>query len=110
MHHIVEDENITAIDVYPPAAEAFPLQIPAIRTPEGIGVGSTEEQIRRAYGTSAKKERAPYYDEDNKDTVYRFHVENPAKNLGMTFDVRYGRVLKFSAGTLQAINRMEGCI
>lgn len=47
MQYIVEDANIAAIDVYPPAAEAFPLPIPAIKTPEGIGVGSTEEAIRR---------------------------------------------------------------
>lgn len=109
IQYLVEDENIAAIDVYPPAAETFPLPIPAIKTLEGIGVDSTEEQIRRAYGKSAKKERASYFDEDNKDTVYRIHVENPAKKLGMIFDVQYGRVLNFSVGTLEAINRMEGC-
>jgi hypothetical protein len=90
MQYIVEDENIAAIDVYPSAAEAFPLPIPAIGTPEGIGVGSTEERIRRAYGKSARKERAPYFDEDNKDTEYWIHVDNPAKKLGMIFDVRFG--------------------
>jgi hypothetical protein len=110
MQYIVEDENIAAIDVYPSAAEAFPLPIPAIGTPEGIGVGSTEERIRRAYGKSARKERAPYFDEDNKDTEYWIHVDNPAKKLGMIFDVRFGRVLNFSVGMLEAINRMEGCI
>lgn len=111
IQYMVEYENITAIDVYPPAAEAFPLPIPAITTPEGIGVGSTEEQIRRAYGNSAKKELAPYElaDKIDKDTEYWIHVENPDKKLGMIFDVRYGRVLSLSVGMLEAINRMEGC-
>jgi len=110
IQYMVEDENIAAIDVYPPAAEAFPLPIPAIKTPEGIGVSSTEEEIRRAYGKSAKKERAPYFDETDKDTVYWIHVDNPDKKLGMIFDVQYGRVLNFSVGMLEAINRIEGCI
>lgn len=109
IQYMVEDENIAAIDVYPPAAETFPLPIPAIKTPKGIGVGSTEEQIRKAYGKSVKKERAPYFDEDNKETAYWFHADNPDKKLGMFFDARYGRVLSFSVGTLEAINQMERC-
>jgi hypothetical protein len=79
------------------------------RTPEGIGVGSMEEQIRSAYGKSAKKEHAPYFDKIDKDTEYWIHVDNPAKKLGMIFDVQYGRVLSFAVGMLEAINRMEGC-
>jgi hypothetical protein len=109
IQYMVEYENIVAIDVYPPAAEAFPLKIPASRTPEGIGGGSTDERIRRAYGKSAKKERAPFFDETNKDTEYWIHVDNPDNKLGMIFDVRYGRVLSFCEGTLEAINRIEGC-
>jgi hypothetical protein len=105
----VENENIAAIDVYPRAAETFPLPIPAIMTEKGIGVGSTEEEIKRAYGKSAKKDRAPYFDETDKDPEYWIHVDNPDKKLGMIFDVRYGRVLSFSVGTLEAINRIEGC-
>lgn len=84
IQYIIEYENITAIDVYPPAAEAFPLPIPAIKTPEGIGAGST--QIRKAYGKSAKKELAPYFDKIDKDTEYWIHVDNPDKKLGMIFD------------------------
>jgi hypothetical protein len=91
IQYIVEYENITAVDVYPPVPETFPLSILAIRTPEGIGVGSTEKEIRRAYGKSAKKELAPYYDKIDKDTEYWIHGDNPAKKLGMIFDVRYGR-------------------
>lgn len=111
IQYMVEDKNIAAIDVYPHAAETFPLPIPAIRTPEGIGVGSTEEQLRRAYGKSAKKELGPYElaDKIDKDTEFWFHVENPDKKLGMIFEVQYGWVLGSKVGTLEAINRMEGC-
>jgi hypothetical protein len=109
IQYIVEDRNIAAIDVYPRVAETFPIPIPSIETPEGIGVGSTEEKIRRAYGKSAKKERAPYFDETDKDPEYWIHVDNPDKKLGMIFVVRYGRVLNFSIGMREAINRIEGC-
>jgi len=107
---IAGDQNVVAIDVYPRAAETFPLPNPAIKTPEGVGGGSTEEKIRRAYGKSAKKERAPYFDETDKDAEYWIHVDNPDKKLGMIFVVRYGRVLNFSVGMGEAINRIEGCI
>jgi hypothetical protein len=106
---MVEDENTAAIDVYSPAAETFPLPIPAIKTPEGIGVGSTEEEIGIAYGKSAKKKRAPNFDKIDKDTEYWNHVDDPDEKLGMIFIVRYGRVLSFSVGMLEAINRIEGC-
>ncbi len=106
---MIEYETIVAIDVYPPGGGTFPLPRPAIKTPKGIGVGSTEEAINRAYGKSVKKELAPYCDEDSKDAKYSIHVDNPDKNLGMIFAVQYGRVLSFSVGTHEAINRMEGC-
>ncbi|MGH6858469.1 MAG: hypothetical protein ACRECP_12750 [Methylocella sp.] len=49
VRYTVEGRNITEIDVYPPVPETFPLSILAIRTPQGIGVGSTEEEINKAY-------------------------------------------------------------
>jgi len=109
IQYTVEDQAITAINVFPPAPEIPPPSIFSIKTPKGIGVGSTEEAINRAYGKSAKKELAPYFDEDSKDAEYSIHVDDPEKKLGMIFTVQYGRVLRFSVGTLQAINRIEGC-
>jgi hypothetical protein len=70
IQYMVENENIMAIDVYPRAAKTFPLPVPAIKTAKGIGVGSTEEEIKRAYGKSAKKERAPNFGETDKDPEY----------------------------------------
>lgn len=58
--YIVESGRITRIDIW----QAKQGDDPGIVSPEGIGIGSTEDQIKNAYGAKLKIEAHPYEGED----------------------------------------------
>jgi hypothetical protein len=109
IYYMVEDGKITRIDIQPKNDSVSPVPKLPVATPEGIGVGSSEADIRKAYGEVVKKERGPYDDEDTADTQYWLHVDTPDKKLGMVFITQQEHVLYFWIGTHEAINRIEGC-
>jgi hypothetical protein len=111
IQYMIKFGKITRIDVFPGAAEISPKPVPAIKTPEGIGVGSSEDDIRKAYGETVKKEVAPYGDEDHIDatTSYSLHVDTPDKKRGIIFETTHNRVESFSVGLHDSINMIESC-
>jgi hypothetical protein len=111
IQYMIEYGKVTRIDVYPTAADVMPLPVPGIKTPEGIGVGSNEEDIRKAYGEAVRKQLAPYETGDQIDayTSYSLHVDAPDKKRGMIFETLHDRVTSFSVGLHDSINMIEGC-
>ena len=76
-----------------------------IRTPEGIGIGSTEHEVRAAYPSSADSP-APYDDAPAHDLTFWRHPNAD----GMRFEIdAHGRVVRMHGGS-NAITYIEGCL
>lgn len=75
-----------------------------VRTPDGIGLGSSGESVRRAY-PNAERAHAPYVGEPD----YDLYVWASPERAGLRFEVRGERVDTIHAGT-GAIRNMEGCL
>jgi len=79
---------------------------PLVSTAENIHIGSSEDEVRKAYG--ADLEVAPsHYDSDEggKFLTYRPHK----KHVVIRFETLDGKVQRFYAGTDEAVQLVEGC-
>jgi len=76
-----------------------------VRTEAGIGIGSSEADIRRAYGRRAKVGPHPYG--DRNDHYYR--LDDNGRNYGIIFETWDGKVSEFRVGGHHAIEYIEGC-
>jgi hypothetical protein len=103
--YLVERGKITRIDV--DATGPVPKGVvPAATTAAGIGINSTEKQIRHAYGG---KVRAT----ENTDAgvgVTWMTVRSPDKRRGINFQIVDGRVTSFWTAMYPAILYYEGCL
>lgn len=76
-----------------------------VRTPEGIGIGSTEREVRAAYPSSADSP-APYDDPPAHDLTFWRHPNAD----GIRFEIdAHGRVVRMHGGG-SAITYIEGCL
>ena len=76
-----------------------------VRTPEGIGIGSTEQEVRRAYPSSVNSPAA-YDDPPAHDLTFWRHPNGD----GIRFEIdARGRVVRMHAGS-NAITYIEGCL
>lgn len=86
--------RVVRIDVYKPG----------IRTATGIGVGDTEDEVKRKYPEHLKVEPHPYNPETGHYLIY-----NANGDLGMIFETDENKVTSFRTGTISAIALIEGC-
>ena len=75
------------------------------RTAEGIGIGSTEAQLRQAYGARATSQPNSY-----TETARDWAVEGIGKDRGraMVFVADKGKVVSYRAGD-DTVHYIEGC-
>jgi hypothetical protein len=76
------------------------------RTAEGIGIGSTEAAVKKAFGTRIKS-RPNQYTEGAEDLWVDATVKGNARS--MLFEVEGGKVVRFRAGEADAVSWVEGC-
>lgn len=88
---MVEDGRVTRISV----------EDRRLLTAEGIHVGSTEAELRSAYGARLQKKENPYAGAD--------YVTWTGSERGMLFNVYEGRVTEIRAGS-RSIQYVEGCL
>lgn len=75
----------------------------AFRTPSGVGVGTSLQALRAAYGRQLTRKPNPY----NED--FDYFVRSPSGN-SLKFGMERGRVSVMTAGNRQAVEYVEGCL
>jgi hypothetical protein len=101
--YMLEDGRITRVDVYPPKSKS---QLgPRVVTAAGLGLGSTESAVRRAYGSALKIEAHPYDERGHYLKIY-----DAGKQSGIIFETDGERVTSFRAGKYPALGYIEGCL
>jgi hypothetical protein len=118
--YVIHDGKIVRIDFEPRDGEQVNL-----KTAAGIGVGSTEAEIRRAY-KDVTVSRAPYFSEESEVEAakeraergitapepppqYWMRVDSPGNERGIIFVTQDSKVISFSTGFKAAIEEMEIC-
>jgi hypothetical protein len=100
--YMVEDGRITRIDIFHPDKTTHPEL--SVVTTAGIGLGSSEESVRRAYRKSVKVKPSFY-----ADNGLEFRVKDFRKQRGLLFAVDEGKVVHIRAGRIPSIDYVEGC-
>jgi len=75
----------------------------SIKTANGIGLGSTIPQIKRAYGKQGAWHPNTYTDEPV------FEIKSTDGRSAILFDTERGRVIRIHAGRLPSAEYIEGC-
>ena len=99
--YMIEQGRITRIDIW----RAKEGDRPDIASAEGIGIGSTEDQIKKAYGAKLKIELHPYEGEGGR----YMSVMATDKKSGMLFETSHGKVVSFRIGVGSSLGYSEGC-
>jgi hypothetical protein len=73
-------------------------------TAEGAGVGTTEAQLRKIYGSRAVFSPHPYFDDG-----HYVKLSFPARNRKIIFEIEHGRVTSFRVGLPGPVDYIEGC-
>lgn len=76
---------------------------PAYKTEKGIGIGSTEAEVKAAYGKKVEVEPRKY-----EPTGHDMFVID-LKGRGFNFETDGNKVVSYSLGRLPAIRYVEGC-
>ena len=92
---MIEDGIVTTVDVMKPG----------IRTEQGVGVGDPVSKVRQAYGKRVRNTPDPYDAGHQNLTVL-------SKNgkYAIRFYTAESKVSAITAGRIQSVNYMEGCL
>jgi hypothetical protein len=104
VHYMVERGRITRIDIEYVASLRRHTRSP-ITTATGIGIGSTETDIRRAYGRHLKIVQDPYMEDQGNNLT----IEDRGRHRGILFETDHGTVTSFRAGIHPSLEYSEGC-
>jgi hypothetical protein len=97
----------TTVMVFGDTVVRFDVDTAGIRTAAGVGVGSTEAEVRSAYqGAKLQQEPHPYSGPEWHYLV----VDTPSDTLHrIIFETDGRRVQRFRVGLRRAVNQIEGC-
>jgi hypothetical protein len=113
--YVVENGKITVIQIYVSAG-----QTPDVADTHGLGIGATEEDIRRAF-TDVKKTRG-FYDRDEMGTdqdtksdpgyipEFWIEAESPDHKRSILFVTRANKVTSMNTGLKPMVLEPEHCI
>jgi hypothetical protein len=99
--YMLEEKRVTRIGVDYYGDSAYPL---TVRTPAGVGLGSTEDEVKKAYGDRLRVEG---YDGD--PTWHHLYVDEPDHTRGIAFDTDGQKVKSVRAGEYPSLRYTEGC-
>lgn len=98
--YMLIDGRIARIDI-----GVIPLRAKIVTT-AGVGRGSTESAVRKAYGKRLQVSPHPYGDDDN---WHYLTADEPDHKRGIIFETDGKRVTSFRAGIYPALGYIEGC-
>lgn len=78
------------------------------RTPEGLGIGSTENEVKKAYGGRVREELHPYTAPQGRYLIVR-PERTRDRGLELLFETDGRVVTDFRAGKAEAVALKEGC-
>jgi len=76
-----------------------------VRTEAGVGLNSSAEAVRKAYGEKIVIKPHPYGDEND----HYFLIDNKSHKVSFLFEIESGKVSTFRVGTHPAVDYIEGC-
>lgn len=100
--YMVENGHITRIDI---GLDQDSGQAADIRSDKGIGLGASEQDVRRAYGKALKVSPHPYGGPQDHYLL----IDSKDGKTGMLFEVEGGKVTTFRVGRHPAVDYSEGC-
>jgi hypothetical protein len=118
--YVVQNGKVVRINFAPQHGEL------TMKTTTGIGIGSTEADIRRSYKDIIIT-RAPYDDEESEIEAaktraelritapqpsphFSVRVDSPNHERGINFDTQDSKVTRFSIGFKNALDNIENCL
>jgi hypothetical protein len=99
--YMLEESRVTRISVDYYGNSPSPL---TIRTAAGIGLGSTEDEVMKAYADRIRVE--PY---DGDPSWHHLYVDEPDHSRGMAFDTDGKKVKSMRTGEYPSLRYAEGC-
>jgi hypothetical protein len=119
--YVIENGKVVRVDFAPNHGQQMPL-----KTTTGIGIGSSEADIRRSYKNIIIT-RAPYYDEESETEAdktraemgntapqpsphFSVRIDSPNHERGIIFDTQDSKVTRFSIGFKNALDNIENCL
>lgn len=104
--YMIQNGRIARIDVNNGTPGAMKRSDPGVRTERGIRIGSSEEDVKKAYGSSLDITPHAYGDEND----HYLTILTADKSRGIRFETWEGKVDTFHVGTASAILLVEGCL
>ena len=101
LSYMVKRARITRIDVDTPRSGTAPM----ISTAKGIGVGSTQAEVERAYGSAVIVAPAPYGHSDGD----RWLTVESTPTRGIVLSISDGKVVSLWSGRRSSIAYSEAC-
>jgi hypothetical protein len=102
VYYLLEDGKLARIEIV--TLDTGTPTVPAIRTAKGIGLGSTEAQVKAAY-PGVKVEPHPYLE----DAGHYMVVKSADGKTGIIFETDTKTVIEFRAGAYPQVGYIEGC-
>jgi hypothetical protein len=97
-HDANSEWRIHRVDVY----EGSP-----IATAEGIRIGSTEDEVKKAYGAGVKVEEHPYQGPEGHYLIV--NADGEGTGFQFIFETDGAKVTRFRSGNDEAVSFIEGC-
>jgi hypothetical protein len=104
-----ENGKIVRIDIDDHAWPSSERIVPPVATERYIQVGSTPDEIKRAYGAQLNIDFHPQGNAGDENYLY-MTVLSGDKQYGLAFEIWEGKVKNFQAGTAEAFYIDEPCI
>jgi len=103
--YMIDGERVVRIDIYHKKNQP----LPDFATAANIRIGSTEEDIKKAYGPSIKINPAPYYPEGKSPVGHDLIVEAHNGKSAILFETEDFKVHHFRVGFHGPLEYIEGC-
>lgn len=103
--YMIQDGRIARIDVDDGVPGGMERINPGVTTERGIGIGSSEDDAKKAYGSALEIELHAYGGPND----HYLTILTADKSRGIRFEAPEGKIDTFHVGTAAAIILIEGC-